>query len=582
MASLATNLEAQKEPIHVLETDVVIVGGGVAGCLAALGTTEVGARVVICDKCGLLERAGSVGGGTDHFTAVLEEGPEWDTPEYLMSYMPALLEGVADIEAVERLVQGLKPMVHLLEKLGVDFHDPENPDIPYYRHRAFGMPGAYTINFDGTNFKHIIGRSARRAGAKVLERTMVSDLLMVEGRPRGAVAFHIRTGDVYVILGQAVVIATGDANRLGKNASGHAFDSWHFPYNAGEGRAMALRAGARLANMEFVDSTLSPKGYSTQGLNAFVGGGAHFINALGERFMFKYHPDAERGRRSDIINGFITETREGRGPIYCDCTHLPEDEIRRLVNTLGVDRPALPDFFAQKKIDLTKEPFEVCVTEIASVRGGQPFRGSGVHIDKDACSSTPGIFAGGDCSTTSSGIAGATVMGHIAGMNAAHFALSQPKAKPLTSNEKDQIREMLYRPLRLREGISFHAFEDQVRSIVTDYVGYRREEIRMREGLKMLRTLRSQEDRIKAEDYHGVMRVNEARSIRINAEALAVSAIERKETRDGAAHLRLDYPKTDNENELRIIMVEQIGGELRAISRPTGLNPTPPPKKDIS
>ena len=195
MASLATNLEAQKEPIHVLETDVVIVGGGVAGCLAALGTTEVGARVVICDKCGLLERAGSVGGGTDHFTAVLEEGPEWDTPEYLMSYMPALLEGVADIEAVERLVQGLKPMVHLLEKLGVDFHDPENPDIPYYRHRAFGMPGAYTINFDGTNFKHIIGRSARRAGAKVLERTMVSDLLMVEGRPRGAVAFHIRTGD---------------------------------------------------------------------------------------------------------------------------------------------------------------------------------------------------------------------------------------------------------------------------------------------------------------------------------------------------------------------------------------------------
>lgn len=578
MVSPTPNPEAQKEPIQILETDVIVVGGGVAGCLAALGAADAGARVVICDKCGLLERAGSVAGGTDHFTAVLEEGPEWDTPEYLMKYMPALLEGVADIEAVERLVHGLKPMVHLLEKLGVDFHDPENPDTPYYRHRAWGMPGTYTINFDGTNFKHVIGRSARRAGAKVLERTMVADLVMDEGQPRGAIAFNIRSGEVYIILGKAVVIATGDANRLGKNASGHAFDSWHFPYNAGEGRAMALRAGACLANMEFVDSTLSPKGYSTQGLNAFVGGGAHFINALGERFMFKYHPDGERGRRSDLINGFINETLEGRGPIYCDCTHLPEDEVRRLVNTLGIDRPALPAFFAQRDIDLTKEPFEVCLTEVASVRGGQPFRGSGVHIDKDSSSSVPGIFSGGDCSTTSSGIAGATVMGHNAGVNAAHFAHSQLKLKPVTSKEMEQIYEMLYQPLHLEGGIPFHTFEDNVRSIVTEYVGYRREEKSMQEGLKKLRALRSQENEIKAEDYHGVMRVNEARSIRVNAEAMAVSAIERKESRSGAAHIRVDYPETDNENELRIIMVEMANGELVATSKPTGLNPVKPGK----
>jgi adenylylsulfate reductase subunit A len=576
MVSSTSNKGAQKEPIHILETDVVVVGGGVAGCLAALGAAEAGAQVMICDKCGLLERAGSVAGGTDHFTAVLEEGPEWDTPEYLLKFMPALVEGIADIEALERLVHGLKPMVHLLDKLGVDFHDPENPDTPFYRHRAWGMPGTYTINFDGTNFKHVIGRSARRAGAKVLERTMVADLLMDEGRPRGVAAFHIRTGEVFIILGKAVVVTTGDGNRLGKNASGHAFDSWHFPYNAGEGRAMALHAGARLANMEFVDSTLSPKGYSTQGLNAFVGGGAHFINRLGERFMFKYHPDAERGRRSDIINGFVTETREGRGPIYCDCTHLPEDEIHRLVNTLGVDRPALPAFFAQKNIDLTKEPFEVCMSEVASVRGGQPFRGSGIHIDKNSSSSIPGIFSGGDCSTTSSGIAGATVMGHNAGVNAAHFALSQPELKPVTSEEKEQIYEMIYQPLHLEEGISSHAFEDSVRSIVTDSIGYTREEKRMQEGLKQLRALRSKENEIKAQDYHGVMRVNEARSIRINAEAMAVSALERKESRSGAAHIRVDYPETDNENELRIIMVEMSNGELKAVSKPTGLSPFKP------
>jgi len=575
MISPTSNAEQVPEQIQVLETDVVVIGGGVAGCLAVIGAAQAGAQVVVVDKCGLLERAGSVAGGTDHYLAVLEEGPEWDTPEYLMKYMPALVAGVADIEAVERLIRGLKPMVHLLESLGVDFHDPENPEVPYYRHRAFGLPATYVINFDGTNFKHGIGRSARRTGAKILERTMVAEILMDEGRPRGAVAFNIRTGEVYVILAKAVVIATGDANRLGKNASGHAFDSWHFPYNAGSGRAMALRVGARLANMEFIDCTVSPKGYSTQGLNAFVGAGAYFINSLGERFMFKYHPAAEQGRRSDIINGWVTETLEGRGPIYCDCTHLPKDEVTRLTNTLGIDRPALPTFFEQKNIDLTKEPFEICVSEIASVRGGQPFRGSGVHIDKDSASSTPGIFSGGDCSTTSSGIPGATVMGHIAGQSAAQFASSQAKVRPFSSEEIDEVQEMLYQPLQLQEGMTSHDYEDRVRDIVTDYVGFRREESRMQEGLKLLRELRSKEDAIKAIDFHGVMRVNEARGIQLNAEALAVSAIERKESRGGAAHVREDYPETNDETGLSIVMVEMVGNELKASSKPTGLNPNP-------
>jgi succinate dehydrogenase/fumarate reductase flavoprotein subunit len=571
MSSIGTS----SKPIQTLETDVVVIGGGVAGCLAVLGATQAGAKVVVIDKGGLLERAGSVAGGTDHFSAVLEEGPEWDTPEFLMKYMPALVAGVADIEAIERLIRGLKPMVELLESLGVDFRDPENPDVPYYRHRSFGMPGTYTINFDGTDFKHVIGRSARRTGAKILERTMVADILMDDGRPRGAVAFNIRTGEVYVILAKAVVVATGDANRLGKNASGHAFDSWHFPYNAGSGRAMALRSGARLANMEFIDCTVSPKGYSSQGLNAFVGAGAHFVNSLGERFMFKYHPSAEKGRRSDIINGWVTETLEGRGPIFCDCTHLPKDEVTRLANTLGIDRPALPTFFEQKNIDLTKEPFEICVTEIASVRGGQPYRGSGVHIDRNSSSSAPGIFSGGDCSTTSAGISGATVMGHIAGQSAAQFATSHSKIRPLSSEEKEQIREMLFQPLQLKDGVTSLEFEDRVRSIVTDYVGFRREENRMQEGLKLLRELRSRENEISAVDYHGVMRVNEARGIQLNAEALAVSALERKESRGGSAHVRVDYPETDNEAELRVIMVEMVDNELKASSKPTGLDPNP-------
>ena len=100
MTNPMSNIGSNSEPIQTLETDVVVIGGGVAGCLAVLGATQAGAQVVVIDKGGLLERAGSVAGGTDHFSAVLEEGPEWDTPEYLMKYMPALVAGVADIEAI--------------------------------------------------------------------------------------------------------------------------------------------------------------------------------------------------------------------------------------------------------------------------------------------------------------------------------------------------------------------------------------------------------------------------------------------------------------------------------------------------
>ncbi len=574
MTSPAARMRAPTQKFQTIETDIAIIGGGVAGCLAALGAAEVGAKVVICEKGGIIERSGSVAAGVDHYIAILEEGPEWDTPEYLLRHIPAVTEGVTDIEAAGRLVYGLKPMVHYLENLGVDFHDPENDDVPYYRHRAFGLPGQYHINFDGHNFKRSIGHAVRKTGAKVLERVMVTEILMEDGRPKGVVAFHIRHGAVYFILARAIIVATGDANRLGRNASGFPFDSWHMPYNTGDGHAMSLRVGAKLGNMEFTDCTLTPKGYSTQGLNAFMGGGARLINALGEQFMPKYSPNAERAKRAELVNAVVSEILAGRGPIYCDCTHLPEPDIRRLERTLGVDRPALPDFFAQKKIDLAKEPFEISVGEIAIVRAGALFRGSGVDIDADCNSNIPGLFAAGDCSSVNAAVAGASVMGHVAGISAGRYALSQSRPKPLSADEQERIRETLYQPLQKEQGLKFHQFEDEVRSIVTGLIGYRRDERRLREARRRLNALRAREAELVAEDYHGVMRVNEARSIRAVAEALAASAIERRETRGGAAHFRVDYPEKDDDTGLRITLVEQVGDELQVSSRPTGIPST--------
>ncbi len=128
--SPSARLQAPDENIQVIETDVLIVGGGVAGCLAAIGAAEAGAKCVICEKGGIIERSGSIAGGVDHFFAVLEEGPEWDTPEYLLRHIPQITEGVVDLDVCARFLHDLKSMVGRLEKMGVDFRNPAAPDRP--------------------------------------------------------------------------------------------------------------------------------------------------------------------------------------------------------------------------------------------------------------------------------------------------------------------------------------------------------------------------------------------------------------------------------------------------------------------
>jgi succinate dehydrogenase/fumarate reductase flavoprotein subunit len=241
----------------------------------------------------------------------------------------------------------------------------------------------------------------------------------------------------------------------------------------------------------------------------------------------------------------------------------------------------LPIYFQQKEIDLAKEPFEIAVGEIATVRAGALFRGAGIDINADCASNIPGLFAAGDCSSVNAAVAGAAVMGHVAGINAGRYAQTQPQPQPISGEEQERIRETLYDPLQKDKGILYNQFEDEVRAIVTGLIGYRRDEARLQEAQRRLYALKEREAELKAADYHGVMRVNEARSVRTVAEVLATSALARRETRGGAAHYRVDYPERDDENFLRIIMVEQTGNGLQTSSRPTNIPPTVLPESPL-
>ena len=539
-----------------LETDLLVVGGGVAGSMAAIPALEAGLKVVICEKGKVLDHCGSIGCGVDHYLTVMDTGPDWDTPEFLLKHVPELTDHIVDMAVATRVIHEMPRVFRKIEALGVNFKDRHTGD--YYRLRSFGLPGTYHINFDGTDFKKHIGERVRKGKATVLMRTMVVQLLVKENRAYGAIAFNFRSGEWFVIRAKAVVLAAGDVNRLSRNASGLAFDSWHFPYNTGDAQAMGYRAGAALANMESVEATLTPKGFSTQGLNALVSLGAYFVNKSGERFMFRYDEKGENARRAVIADAVINEYLLGNGPLYLDCRHLSQEMLDRMEHTLQVDRYTLPAFYQQKGVNFREELVEISVSELSIRRSGVYFRGSGLAVDTNGETSVDGLFAAGDCATVSGGISGAAVLGHIAGEGVVARTRGSLSTLPaVDARTIEGLRAQAADHLKQTGGISWRQFEDETRGTVTDYVGVRRTDKGLRLALETLHALAKREPQLEAGDLHGLMRVHEAKNIRLNAEIMATASLARTETRTGSAHWRLDHPAPDETNWRKFVIVER-------------------------
>jgi adenylylsulfate reductase subunit A len=543
------------ETWNSIDTDVLVVGGGVAGSMAAIPALEAGLKVVVCEKGKVLDHCGSIGCGVDHYLTVMDSGPEWDTPEFLIRHVPELTDYIVDMAVAGRVIREMPRIFRKIESFGVDFRDRKTGD--YYRVRSFGLPGAYHINFDGTEFKKHIGERVRKGKATVLMRTMVVQLLVADNRAYGAIAFNFRTGEWHVIRARAVVLAAGDVNRISLNASGLAFDSWHFPYNTGDAQAMGYRAGAQLANMESVEATLTPKGFSCQGLNALVSLGAYFVNRRGERFMFKYDKKGENARRAVIADAAINEYLLGNGPVYLDCRHLPQEMLDRMEYTLQVDRYTLPAFYQQKGVNFREELVEVSVSELSIRRSGVYFRGSGLAVDTDGETSVEALFAAGDCATVSGGISGAAVLGHIAGEGVVQRLRKACGALPAVDPATiDAIRAQSAGHLACPDGLPWKAFEDETRRTVTDYAGVRRNDHGLRLAIRTLRALARREPQLRADDLHGLMRVHEAKNVRLNAELMATASLARTETRTGSAHWRIDHPGPDEEHWRKFVVVQ--------------------------
>ena len=530
------------------ECDVLVIGGGSAGQMAAYYAQQQGASAILVDKGGIY-RSGCGAAGNDHFLAVLESGPDWDTPEVFLNWYHKITQGLVNVNLAQRsFITHTKDIIALLEELGLPMRLGENNT--FIRTKSFQQPGPYYINGDGRNLKPLISKRIEESGVRFVKRISVSDLLVDGGRCVGAAGFDIRNGDWHDFRAKVVILATGNATRMYPTPSGLPFNTWHSPYNTGAAQAIAFKAGAGVVNMEFVNYTLTPRDFSASGLNAIVGMGGYIVNALGERFLFNYHEKGEQGPRWVMPWGVYWETVNGRGPCYFDVRHLNKEDISHLEDhLLPVDKNTFGDWLEQMDIDISRDLFEAQICE-----GQHPaFLGavSGVGVNDRFHSTLPGLMAAGASAPIIGSITGAMSTGIAAGLDAAEYAASVDATGDFSEAEMDRIKKRAFAPLTA-SGLTPLQFEERLRHVMGAYVGIGRTESGLNLALDELAKLESCANSLRAENGHELMRSCEALQLFEVAKMIVRGALERQESRFGLSHYRGDWPETREEYHLSI------------------------------
>ncbi|MGB9438923.1 MAG: FAD-binding protein, partial [Desulfobacterales bacterium] len=504
-----------------LQTDILIIGGGAAGLNAALSAREAGREVLIMDKA-VIERSGHFAGGIDHFAAYLDTGPSWDTREAYLDFTARSARGATNLEVVEKVYcDQLQTAIKRFDAVGCSLRRSDNT---FFRTQSYGQPGPWWINFNGKRLKPLLGQAVRKAGCRVLDRVVTADILINAGQACGAAGFHIRSGTFYVVQAKAVLIATGGTNRLYQNPTGLSFNCWMCPANTGDGEAIAYRAGARLANVEYLRMTLIPRGFSAAGLNALVGMGGILVNGTGQAFMKRYDSLGMKGPRYKLVEGVLGEIKAHRGPVFIDCRHLDPEALAHLVATLSYDKDTLPDFFEQKGIDLSRDLLEIATSE--GMQGGpNEVCGSGIKIDADCATNVPGLFAAGNSADQCRSLHMATTSGIRAGYTMAAYA-GNPDARglPVFKPQLDGIRQRLYGPLSASRSVDWREFEDVLQRILTEGMGPVRSAWGMKQAWQNLDLLEKWKDEVRARTYHDLCRTQEVYNMLTVARCMITAA----------------------------------------------------------
>ncbi|MBW1999410.1 MAG: FAD-binding protein [Deltaproteobacteria bacterium] len=534
---------------NILDTDVLCVGGGISGLMAAIHASELGARVIVAEKGNTL-RSGSGGVGNDHFGAYLPEvhGPD---PERFIRSKKKMMTRRGD-SFVRSLVEKSTDIVKLWESWGISFkyrgaYDCGGHGIP-------GLPNTH-LHYNGLNQKSVLTKEALKRGVEIINRSMVFELI-TNGGVIGAIAADTRKGDLLGIRAKSVFLGTGRCMRLYPGPTpGWMFNLDFPPSLTGDGRAMAFRAGAELVDMEFFRRRAGLKYFARSGGGTWVGVLRDPQGKPVGPFLSK--PEKRYGdpvrRMPEVFQDYI---QQGKGPIYMDCRGISEDAYEYFFHWLEQEgNVGTINELKEEGIDLRKDPVEFTIYEIDSM--------GGLYYNQKGETSLKGLYAAGD-EYPGPVMVGAATFGWIAGESAARY--SQALGSP-HKEEREKIEAVIREKERLiadikgrEDGPSWEEVNIALQQIMYDYAGEIRSEALLDAGLTYVQRLRNKAySTMVAENAHELMHCLEVLNLIDLGEAVFVAAKERKETR--GTHRRSDYPITNPLME-KMLFVKKIGDNI--------------------
>ncbi|MBW1998948.1 MAG: FAD-binding protein [Deltaproteobacteria bacterium] len=531
--------------MDLVKTDVLVIGGGIAGCFAALRASELGRDVLIMEKASL-RRGGAVGPGMDHINmGIWPKGML--TLDYAKKKAALSKKDLLDPNVVLAVDKGAYARIQDLERFGV----PVREDDGSYRVWEIPERRYSFVSYRGRDTKVKLAEAVRKTNTTIVERTMAVDLLVHEGRAAGAVGLNVRDGHLTAFLANATIVCTGDSGRQYLEPDG-LFLTYEPITNTGDAQAIGYRSGAKLANMEYIymDYVSVRAGGGIAGIKPFEKMGI-LVNRKGEKVL---QDEKDSVQRAFLM---VKEIAEGRGPLYWDFRHLPEEVLAAYEREMEHEYPITKEWFKQKGLDLRKDLIPVQLVP-AAITGG-------LLIDETFTTSLEGLYAAGSSCVYLLGLAQAAVSGHIAGESAASYVAHSGDLRP-DEGQISEIEKHVQGYAGRKKGIDPISLEEAVRSISTDYVGYFKEEWMMRHGLEKLLELREQYlSRLVARNPHELMRCLEVRNIFDMIEMHIRASLMRTETRlrkNGLwPHYRIDYPELDPEWE-KLVVIQKKGEEM--------------------
>lgn len=550
---------------RIIDTDVLIIGGGTAGCFAGITLgKKKNLDVLIVEKANIV-RSGCLAAGVNAINAYITKGR---VPQDYVDYCKKDADGIVREDLLLSMSERLNHVTKVMEDLGLVILKDENGD--------YVARGNRNIKINGENIKPILADAVKKQdNVTVINHLNITDFIVENNEIKGAYGFDVNDAVFYEINAKAVLVATGGAAGLYRpnNPGFSRHKMWYPPFNTGAGYAMGINAGAEMTTFEMrfialrCKDTIAPTGTIAQGVPAKQ------LNSNGEVYENKYGLTT-----SQRLYGTVTENREGRGPCYLGTKGISREQEEDLYKAYLNMAPSQTLKWLEAAGGPSEENVEIEGTEPYIVGG---HTASGYWVDNNRETTIHGLFAAGDVAggCPQKYVTGALAEGEIAAQAIAErlegsgngFVVNEVEDSELSENAFAKKSEY-ERFLNNKQGlVDIEQTEEAMQKIMDQYAGgistdYQYNEARLELADEKIKFLEQSIDNLAAQDADDLLRIYEIRERLTVCRSVIAHLKARKETRWHSFAENMDYP-AKSDDWLKYVNSRKENGEIKIIIR---------------